>query len=282
VPDGVPLEVATVRDRAALDRVLADHEISGVVHIAAKKQVGESVHRPLWYYEQNVDGLRVLLEAMVTGGVTRLVFSSSAAVYGSPDVPEITEDTPCEPQSPYGETKLVGEWMIRDAAAVHGLSYANLRYFNVAGAGSPQLGDPTALNLVPMVFERIEAGLPPLIFGDDYDTPDGTTIRDYIHINDIASAHVAAARRLESGEPAALTLNIGRGEGVSVRQLVDLILEHADSDLVAEVTGRRPGDAARSVASAARIKAELGWSARYDIADMVASAWAGWRLRHDA
>jgi len=126
VPDGVPLELASVRDRAALDRVLAEHGITGVVHIAAKKQVGESVGRPLWYFEQNVDGLRVLLEAMAAAGIVRLVFSSSAAVYGSPDVPEITEDTPCAPQSPYGETKLVGEWLIRDTAAAHGLSSATL------------------------------------------------------------------------------------------------------------------------------------------------------------
>lgn len=282
VPDGALLEIASVRDRAALDRVLGEHAISGVVHIAAKKQVGESVEKPLWYYEQNLGGLRVLLEAMVAAAVRRLVFSSSAAVYGSPDVPLITEETPCAPQSPYGETKLIGEWLIRDTAAAHGLSYANLRYFNVAGAASPELGDPTSLNIVPMVFERIEAGLPPRIFGDDYNTPDGTTIRDYIHVSDIASAHVAAARRLEKDEPAALTLNIGRGEGVSVRELVNRILEHTGSDLVPEVTPRRAGDAARSIASADRISAELGWSARYDVTDMVASAWAGWRMRHDA
>lgn len=282
VPDGVPLETGSVRDRATVDRVLAEHRISGVVHIAAKKQVGESVEKPLWYYEENVGGLRTLLAAIVEAGVRRLVFSSSAAVYGSPDVPLITEETPCEPQSPYGETKLVGEWLIRDVAAAHALAYANLRYFNVAGAASPELGDPTALNIVPMVFQRIEAGLPPRIFGDDYDTPDGTAIRDYIHVSDIAGAHVVAARRLAQDEHAALTLNIGRGEGVSVRELVDRILEHTGSDLVPEITPRRPGDGARSIASADRIKAELGWSAQHDIADMVASAWAGWRMRHDA
>lgn len=281
VPDTVPLEPASVRDRAALDRVFAEHEFGGVVHIAAKKQVGESVRKPLWYFEQNVDGLRVLLEAMVAADVRRLVFSSSAAVYGSPDVPEITEETPCEPQSPYGQTKLIGEWLIRDTAAAYPLAYANLRYFNVAGAGAPELGDPTALNLIPMVFERLEAGRPPRIFGDDYDTPDGTAIRDFIHVADVAGAHVAAARRLSTDAEAALTLNIGRGEGVSVRQLVRRILDHTGSDLTAEVTPRRPGDAARSVASAARIESELGWSATHDIADMVASAWAGWRLRHD-
>lgn len=298
VPDAVPLELASVRDRTALDRVFAEHEIGAVVHIAAKKQVGESVAKPLWYYEQNVSGLRVLLEAMVAADVRRLVFSSSAAVYGSPDVPEITEDTPCAPQSPYGETKLIGEWLIRNTATAatptipappsapttpthHPFAYANLRYFNVAGAGSPELGDPTALNLIPMVFERIEQGRPPLIFGDDYDTPDGTAIRDFIHVSDIADAHVAAARRLEADDHAALTLNIGRGEGASVRQIITRILDHTGSTLTPEVAPRRPGDAASSVASAARIKAELGWSAKHDLADMVASAWTGWRLRHD-
>jgi UDP-glucose 4-epimerase len=282
VPDTVPLELASVRDRAALDRILAEYDIDAVVHIAAKKQVGESVQKPLWYYEQNVSGLRVLLEAMAAADIGRLVFSSSAAVYGSPDVPEITEDTPCAPQSPYGETKLVGEWLIRDAAAAHPLSYTNLRYFNVAGAGAPELGDPTALNLIPMVFERIETNRAPRIFGDDYDTPDGTAIRDFVHVSDIADAHVAAAQRIETDEHAALTLNVGRGEGVSVRGLVDRILEHTGSDLIAEVTARRPGDTARSVASAARIKSELNWSAKHDVADMVTSAWSGWRLRHDA
>lgn len=282
VPDTVPLELASVRDRATLDRIFTEHEIDAVVHIAAKKQVGESVQKPLWYYEQNVDSLRILLEAMVAANVRRLVFSSSAAVYGSPDVREITEDTPCVPESPYGESKLIGEWLIRATAAAHPLAYANLRYFNVAGAGAPELGDPTALNLIPMVFERIEANRPPRIFGDDYDTPDGTAIRDFIHVNDIADAHVAAAQRLEQDNDAALILNIGRGEGASVRQIMDRILQHTHSDLVPEVASRRPGDAARSVASAARIKSELGWSAKHDIPDMVASAWSGWRLRHDA
>lgn len=282
VPDAVPLELASVRDRTALDRIFADHEIGAVVHIAAKKQVGESVEKPLWYYEQNVSGLRVLLEAMTAANIQRLVFSSSAAVYGEPHVPEITEDTPCSPQSPYGETKLIGEWLIRDTAKAHPLAYANLRYFNVAGAGAPELGDPTALNLIPMVFERIEAGLPPRIFGDDYDTPDGTAIRDFVHVSDIADAHVAAARRLEEDSQAALTLNIGRGEGVSVRQLITQILTHTHSTPTPEVAPRRPGDASRSVASAARIKSELNWSAKHDIADMVASAWSGWRHRHDS
>lgn len=273
VPDGVALELASV-----LDRVFAEYEIDAVVHIAAKKQVGESVDRPLWYFEQNVEGLRVLLEAMVAAGVRRLVFSSSAAVYGSPDVPEITEETPCVPQSPYGQTKLIGEWLIRDAAAAHPLAYANLRYFNVAGAGAPNSATPWRSTSFPWSSNASRPAAAHLRRRLRH--PDGTGIRDFIHVSDVADAHVSATRRLESDDHGALTLNIGRGEGVSVRRLVRRILELTGSDLTPEITARRPGDAARSVASAARIKAELGWSATYDVDDMVTSAWAGWRMRH--
>lgn len=280
VPAGVPLVVASVGDRAALDRVFADHRIDGVVHIAARKEVAESIARPLWYYRENVEGLRVLLEATVAAGVRRFVFSSSAAVYGSPDVEVITEDTPCAPQSPYGETKLVGEWLIRDTAAAYGLDYVNLRYFNVAGAGAPELGDPGISNLIPMVFERLTAGQAPLIFGDDYPTPDGTCVRDYIHVEDLAQAHVAAARRLADGGPAALTLNIGTGRGTSVREVVETVLAATGIDLPPAVVERRPGDPAASTADAGQAEAELGWSARHDVSTMVASAWASWMTRH--
>jgi UDP-glucose 4-epimerase len=253
-----------------------------VVHIAAKKQVGESVERPLYYYRENVTGLQTLLEAMTAAGVDRLVFSSSAAVYGMPDADLVTEDTPCVPMSPYGETKLIGEWLIAAAARAHGLKAAALRYFNVAGAATPELSDTGVFNLIPMVFERLEAGAAPRIFGDDYDTPDGTCVRDYIHVEDIASAHLAAARRLaEAPAGTSLTLNIGRGEGSSVREMVDRILKTTGhEDVTPEVTARRPGDPARVVASADRIRAELGWSARRDLDDMIRSAWQGWRHRH--
>ncbi|MFB8207117.1 MULTISPECIES: UDP-glucose 4-epimerase GalE [unclassified Streptomyces] len=282
VPAGVPLVTGTVLDREALDAAIREHGVTGVVHVAGKKQVGESVERPLYYYKENVTGLEVLLESMVAAGVDRLVFSSSAAVYGMPDVDLVTETTPCAPMSPYGETKLVGEWLIHAAARAHGLRAASMRYFNVAGAASPELADEGVFNLVPMVFERLEAGEAPRIFGDDYDTPDGTCIRDYIHVEDIASAHLAAARRLEDAEPGTdLTLNIGRGEGSSVREMVDRILKvTGNEDATAEVSARRPGDPARVVASAERISAELGWSARYGVDEMIESAWQGWRLRH--
>ncbi|MFG2677487.1 UDP-glucose 4-epimerase GalE [Streptomyces sp. NPDC048392] len=282
VPEGVPLVVGSVLDGSRLDAAIREHGVRGVVHVAGKKQVGESVQRPFYYYRENVTGLQTLLETMTANGVDRLVFSSSAAVYGMPDVDLVTEETDCRPLSPYGESKLVGEWLINAAARAHGLRSASLRYFNVAGCAGPELADTGVFNLVPMVFERLEAGAAPRIFGDDYATPDGTCVRDYIHVEDIASAHLAAAVRLESAaEGTALTLNVGRGEGSSVSEMVDRILKVADKRGVdPEVTDRRPGDAARVVASADRIRAELGWSARYGLDDMIESAWQGWCRRH--
>ncbi|MFC7220511.1 UDP-glucose 4-epimerase GalE [Streptomyces polyrhachis] len=282
LPDGVDLVVGSVLDRELLDRVLAEREITGVVHIAAKKQVPESVERPLYYYRENVTGLQTLLEAAVAAGVDRFVFSSSAAVYGMPDVDLVTEDTPCDPINPYGETKLAGEWLVRAACRAHGLRAVSLRYFNVAGAASPELSDAGVFNLVPMVFERLEADEAPRVFGDDYATPDGTCVRDFIHVQDIAAAHLAAARRL-GGDPAGteLTLNIGRGEGVSVMDMVERIRKITARQDVEPVVGpRRAGDPARVVAAAERIRAELGWSARYGVDEMITSAWNGWRHRH--
>ncbi|MFG3160372.1 UDP-glucose 4-epimerase GalE [Streptomyces sp. NPDC048232] len=282
VPDGVPLVVGSVLDGALLEGAIRDHAVTGVVHIAGKKQVAESVERPLHYYRENVTGLATLLEAMTATGVGRLVFSSSAAVYGMPDVDLVTEDTPCLPLSPYGETKLAGEWLINAAARAHGIRAASLRYFNVAGAAAPELSDSGVFNLIPMVFERLEAGDAPRVFGDDYATPDGTCVRDYVHVEDIASAHLAAARRLaDAPEGTALTLNVGRGEGSSVREMVDRILKVTGrQDAAPRVSPRRPGDAARVVASADRAREELGWTARHDLDAMIESAWQGWRHRH--
>jgi UDP-glucose 4-epimerase len=281
LPDGVPLEVDTVLDRDTVSRVLREYAVTGVVHIAGKKQVAESVERPLYYYRENVEGLRVLLDAAVEVGVGRFLFSSSAAVYGMPDIDLVTEDTPCVPINPYGETKLAGEWLVSAVGARHGVATASLRYFNVAGAATPELGDDGVFNLVPMVFERLDAGDSPWIFGDDYPTPDGTCVRDYIHVEDIAAAHVAAARRLAADPGARLVLNIGRGEGASVAEMVGLIQDVAGRpEVTPKVVERRPGDPARVVASAERIHAELGWSAERGIREMVESAWAGWRSRH--
>jgi UDP-glucose 4-epimerase len=257
--------------------LLSDYEIGGVVHLAAKKQPGESVEKPLFYYRENIGSLVSLLRGMEKAGVDALVYSSSASVYGDQDVDVLTEDLTPRPANPYGETKLAGEWLIADVARSGDLRYANLRYFNAAGAAKPELADTGAFNLIPMVFERLTQGKPPQIFGTDYSTPDGTTIRDYIHIADIASAHVAAARHLAGGADARLTLNVGTGKGSSTREVVDTILEvTGHTDLVPEELGRRPGDPAVSIASAERIGEAFGWRAEYDLRAMVESAWAGW------
>ncbi|MEU2536317.1 UDP-glucose 4-epimerase GalE [Streptomyces iakyrus] len=280
VPDGVPLVVGSTLDAGRLTRTLADHTVTGVVHLAAKKQVAESVERPLHYYRENVEGLRVLLDAVTAARVPSFVFSSSAAVYGMPDVDLVTEETPCLPMSPYGETKLAGEWLVRATGRATGLSTACLRYFNVAGAAGPELADTGVYNLVPMVFEKLTEDAPPRVFGDDYPTPDGTCVRDYIHVVDLAEAHVAAARALRSSPGCDLTLNIGRGEGVSVREMIDRINAVTGYDRPPAVTSRRPGDPARVVASADRAAAELGWKARLDVRDMITSAWEGWLRLH--
>ncbi|MDF3143021.1 MULTISPECIES: UDP-glucose 4-epimerase GalE [unclassified Streptomyces] len=280
VPDGVPLVVGSTLDGERVARALADHGVTGVVHLAAKKQVGESVDLPLHYYRENVEGLRVLLEAVTAADVPSFVFSSSAAVYGMPDVDLVTEETPCVPMSPYGETKLAGEWLVRATGRATGLSTASLRYFNVAGAAAPELADTGVFNLIPMVFEKLTENAPPRIFGDDYPTPDGTCIRDYIHVVDLAEAHVATARALQSSPGHSLTLNIGRGEGVSVREMIDMINAITGYDRPPTTTPRRPGDPSRVVASADRIATELGWKAKHDVQDMIASAWEGWVRVH--
>ncbi|MFD8738402.1 UDP-glucose 4-epimerase GalE [Streptomyces sp. NPDC059618] len=280
LPESIPLVQGSSLDGDLLKRVLAEHAVTGVVHLAARKQVGESVAEPTRYYQENVGGLATLLEAVAGAGVERFVFSSSAAVYGNPDVDLITEDTPCAPMSPYGETKLAGEWLVRAAGRAHGISTVCLRYFNVAGAASPELADTGIFNIVPMVFDRLTRGEAPRIFGDDYPTPDGTCVRDYIHVADLAEAHLAAARRLTRGTSGDLTVNIGRGEGVSVRELVSLVAEVTGNPVEPLVEPRRPGDAPRAVASAALAAAELDWSAHRGVREMVESAWRGWLLHH--
>ncbi|MCX4680018.1 UDP-glucose 4-epimerase GalE [Streptomyces sp. NBC_01433] len=285
LPADIPLVRGSFADRALLDRVLAEHAVSGVVHLAARKQVGESVEKPLLYYRDNVAGLTVLLEAVVAAGVRRFLFSSSAAVYGVPDVDLITEETPCSPINPYGETKLTGEWLVRATGRAHGISTACLRYFNVAGAAEPELSDTGVSNVIPMFFDRLTRGEAPRIFGGDHPTPDGTGVRDYIHVADLAEAHLAVARNLDARSPGGheggdLTVNIGRGEGVSVRELAGLVAEVTGHRVEPVVEPRRPGDAARAVASAARMTGELGWTARRGVREMVESAWEGWCLRH--
>ena len=269
-------EEGSVLDRGLLRRVLREHAVTGVVHIAAKKQVGESMADPLLYYRENVEGLVALLDSCRAKGVDRFVFSSSAATYGLPDVEQVTEDVVGRPLSPYGESKLIGEWMLAACARAYALRVMSLRYFNVAGAASDVLGDPGVFNLIPMVFERLERGERPRVFGADYDTPDGTCVRDYVHVADIADAHLAAAKALDDGA-AGGTYNIGRGEGASVLEVLKVVGEVTGLDTTPEVVDRRPGDPARIVAEVGRISDGLGFVAQRDLRDMVTSAWSAWQ-----
>ncbi|MDT0344327.1 UDP-glucose 4-epimerase GalE [Streptomyces litchfieldiae] len=282
LPADVPLVRGSVSDRALLDETLAAHGVTGVVHLAARKQVGESVAEPLTYYRENVHGLTVLLEAVAAAGLRRFVFSSSAAVYGTPgDGGPVTEETPCLPQSPYGETKLAGEWLVRAAGRAHGIATVCLRYFNVAGAARPELADLGAANVIPMFFERLGRGEAPEIYGDDYPTPDGTCVRDYVHVADLARAHLVAARHLAGREGGDLTVNVGTGQGASVREVAELVAEITGRrEPAARVRGRRPGDPAQVVAAAGLARERLGFTTRHTLAEMISSAWDGWRLHH--
>ncbi|TRW45899.1 UDP-glucose 4-epimerase GalE [Georgenia yuyongxinii] len=272
------LDVAGPGAQESLEKLMAERGVTAVVHFAAKKQVGESVARPAWYYQQNVGGLANVLAAMENADVKHMIFSSSAATYGMPDVALVTEDTDCRPINPYGETKLIGEWMLADCERAWGLRWSALRYFNVAGAGWPELGDPAALNLVPMVLDRLARGERPKIFGDDYPTPDGTCIRDYIHVLDLAHAHLAAMDYLEGDAPIAHhVFNVGTGEGASVRQVVDTLGEVSGLDTTADVEPRRPGDPPQLIASPDRIGKVLGWKAEHRLEDIVRSAWEAWQ-----
>ena len=266
------LELAADEAVDALAAALRTHRIDTVVHFAARKQVGESVARPAWYYRENVGGLANVLLAMEREVVSQLVFSSSAAVYAASDLP-LGEDDATAPLNPYGETKLVGEWLVRDATVAWGLHAVSLRYFNVAGAGSPELGDTAALNLVPMVLEKLDAGQAPMIFGADYPTPDGTCVRDYVHVQDVAEAHLAAIDQGPTLGPGHHLFNIGTGTGASVREIIDAILDVAGVDIEPVVASRRPGDPAMVIAAVDRIREKLGWVARFGLEDIIDSAW---------
>lgn len=274
VPASVPLVRAPVQDTAAVEATLREHDVVGVVHLAAFKYAGESVRRPLHTYTQNVVGTIALLEAMRSVGVAALVFSSSAAVYGTPDVELVTEATPTAPESPYGETKLIGEWLVAAAARADGLRHTSLRYFNVVGSGDPTLRDTSPYNLLPLVLDAVVAGRTPTIFGDDYPTPDGTCVRDYVHVAEVAAAHVAAARTLEAGDQLEPVYNLGAGRGVSVREVFDAVADAVGRPVVPQMAPRRPGDPARIVASGDLARRDLGWDPSTPLVAAVRSAWA--------
>ncbi|PZU45255.1 MAG: UDP-glucose 4-epimerase GalE [Microbacterium sp.] len=278
VPDGIPFVRGTILDRGLLVGAMREHGVTGVIHVAGFKYAGVSVQRPLHTYEQNVDGTRVVLAAMADAGVTDIVFSSSAAVYGTPDVPLVTEDLPKRPASPYGESKLIGEWLLRDqgvatAGSDAPLRHTSLRYFNVVGSADTAVYDTSPHNLFPIVFEKLLAGETPQINGDDYDTPDGTNVRDYVHVGDIAAAHVVAAQRLAAGESVEPAYNLGSQNGLSVREIMDAMARVTGIDFTPAVGPRRAGDPDRIVATGELAARDLDWQNRYTVDEMVRTGW---------
>jgi UDP-glucose 4-epimerase len=277
VDPAVPFVYGSILDGELLVKTIADHGVTGVIHVAGYKYAGVSVQRPLHTYEQNVTGTAVLLAAMAEKNVDKMVFSSSAAVYGTPPTELVTEDTPKNPQSPYGESKLIGEWLLRDQGVAVGLKHTSLRYFNVVGSGDPSLYDTSPHNLFPLVFAALNDGKTPRINGDDYDTPDGTNVRDYVHVADLATSHVAAAIRLEKGDPLEAAYNLGSGDGSSVGDIMRAVADVTGIAFEPVIGPRRPGDPARIVATGELAARDLDWKMRHDLREMVASAWEATR-----
>ncbi|MEY4424319.1 MAG: hypothetical protein RLZZ258_1422 [Actinomycetota bacterium] len=267
------LDLAAPDAKSILAQTFTDSEVDAVIHFAARKQVGQSVEMPEFYYEQNIGGMANLLSAMHATGVEKLVFSSSAATYGMPDVPAVSEDIDCKPINPYGETKLIGEWMVANAKRAWGLRGANLRYFNVAGAGWPDLADTAVANLVPIVFAAIRANKNPVVFGDDYDTPDGSCVRDYVHVLDLAEAHLSALDYLDFDVRPHDTFNVGTGQGSSVFEVLAEIKAVSGIDFDTDVLERRAGDPPFLAADVSRIEKTLGWKAKKNLHDIIESAW---------
>jgi UDP-glucose 4-epimerase len=285
VPKTVPLVVGDTGEQTLVASVIAEHRVDSIIHFAASIVVPESVADPLRYYRNNTVNSRALIETAVKTGVRHFIFSSTAAVYGNPVQNPINEDDPTVPMSPYGSSKLMTETMLRDTGAAHGLSYLILRYFNVAGA-DPLLrtGQSTkgATHLIKVAVETA-LGLRPTmeVFGTDYPTPDGTCIRDYIHVCDLARAHADALRHLRSGGPS-LTLNCGYGRGFSVLEVINAVKRVSGVDFKVSISGRRPGDPSAIVADAARIRSLLGFAPQLDALDTIvdhALKWEHHRMR---
>jgi UDP-glucose 4-epimerase len=273
VPEDVPFVEGSILDAGLLADTMRKHDVTGVVHVAGFKYAGVSVERPLHTYEQNVTGTLRVLQAMADAGVDKVVFSSSAATFGTPDEELVTEQSATHPESPYGESKLIGEWLLRDLEVASGLRHTSLRYFNVVGSGNERLYDTSPHNLFPLVIEALVEGRTPRINGDDYATPDGTCVRDYVHVADLAVSHVAAAKALSEGRALERVYNLGSGDGLSVRQIMDAMARVTGIDFAPEIHPRRPGDPARIVASGELAARDLDWRMRHSVDDMVASAW---------
>jgi UDP-glucose 4-epimerase len=284
VPPTASVEVASYGDAEAMERLLERARVDAILHCAARSLVAESVRDPARYYRENVAGGIVLLEAASQAGVERIVFSSTAAVYGVPDATPILEGAPLRPINPYGETKRTFEGALRFYGEAYGLRSVSLRYFNVAGATEQngELHEPET-HLIPNLLRAAETGEPVTIFGDDYPTPDGTPVRDYIHVSDLADAHLLALEATAPDDPRtddALVCNLGIGEGFSVREVVDATAAVVGRAIPMTTGPRRTGDPPVLVASAERAREVLGWAAvRPTVEEMIGSAWE-WRRRH--
>jgi len=278
VPAGAQLVTGDLLDPAGLRGALAAG-FDAVLHLAALIVVPESVQKPELYYRNNLVGTLNLVDAMRAAGVRRLVFSSTAAVYGEPEAVPIAEDAPSRPANPYGNTKLAVDRLLGDESAAHGLGAVSLRYFNVGGAHGG-LGEDhhPETHLIPNVLAAAAGRAPAVeLFGTDYDTPDGTCVRDYVHIADLAAAHLLALDSAAAGQHA--VYNLGSGEGYSVRQVIDAARRVTGRDLAVVERPRRPGDSPRLVASSERIRTRLGWQPRHGLDDIVRDAWT-WMTDH--
>jgi UDP-glucose 4-epimerase len=282
IPGDVTLVVGDAGDRGRVEALIGEHGCAAVMHFAGSIVVGESVERPLAYYANNAGVTLNLIRACLAGGVGRFVYSSSAAVYGQPTRLPIDEDAPTRPLNPYGHSKLMAERMLRDAAAAHGLEYAILRYFNVAGAdpeGRTGQSSPRPTHLIKLACQSaLGLGDGIEIFGADYDTPDGTCVRDYLHVSDLAAAHLAALSHLAGGGESQI-LNCGYGGGASVRQVLAAVEAEAGVTLNPRLAPRRPGDAAELVADAGRIRTVLGWQPRHDDLCFIVRTALAWERR---
>lgn len=279
VPADVPFVAGDAGDQALVRSVIAEHDVGSIMHFAGSILVEESLDVPLAYYRNNAATSCNLLEAAVEAGVRRFIFSSTAAVYGAPASVPVPENAPTRPINPYGSSKLVTEWMLRDIAAASGLRFVALRYFNVAGADpagrSGQLG-PVATHLVKIASQVVagtRAGMS--IHGDDYDTPDGTCVRDYIHVSDLAAAHLAALAYLEQGGGSRI-LNCGYGHGYSVKEVLAAVARCRGRPLDAEVGPRRPGDPPALVADTAALRRTLAWRPRFDDLEQIIASAVHW------
>ena len=282
LPAGVPLAVARIHDRPAVQAALAGHRADAVMHFAAWLDVGASVGDPLGYYRNNVEGTLAVLEAMRLEGVARFVFSSTCAVYGEPSRMPIDETLDLRPINAYGETKLAIERALPHLERAHGLRWVALRYFNAAGAHPDgTIGEDHApeIHLIPRAMLAATGGPPLKVFGEDYPTPDGTCLRDYIHVCDLAEAHVGALAALERGAPSG-SYNVGTGTPHSVRQVIDAVSRVVGRPVAWQPAARRPGDPPALYASSARARADLGWQPRFPEMDaIVRHAWQ-WHSRH--